>query len=138
MSLQPMSIVVPLHDIGGDNRQVWALKAPSDANGGGLTILSAEAVSSTTIANSSGVGGTTFTLALHKYSNAGTPAVNGTIAAPIGGTAVGWTANVPQAFTIDTNYAFLDAGERLAIQYNEVNAGNPVAAQVLIVYAVGR
>ncbi len=129
---------VTFGDVGADNRQVFALCAPSDAEGGGITILSARAVSSTTIANSLGVGGTTYTLALHRYSGAATPAVNGTIAAPIGGTAVGWTAGKPIAFTVDNAYAFLDAGEWLVVQYNEVNSGNPVWAQVDITYALGR
>lgn len=138
MAFQPLLVTIPLHDIGGDNRQVFAVKAPTDAQGGGITLVHAEAISSTSIANSVGVGGTTFTLALHKYSSAGTPAVNGTIAAAVGGTAQGWTANVPRVFSIDEDYAFLDAGEYLVIQYNEVNAGNPVAGQVHLTFQVGR
>ena len=84
--------------------------------------------------------GTTFTLALHKYTNAGTPAVYGTIAAAIGGTAVGWGAGVPNAFTITTSGStnYLSAGEYLVLQYNEINAGNPTNATVCIRYILGR
>jgi len=129
-----------LGDPGGDNKQLFLLRAPSAAFGGGLTILSGEAVQGAAAALSQGVGGTTFTLALHKYTNAGTPAVYGTIAAAIGGTAVGWGAGVPNAFTITTSGStnYLSAGEWLVCQYNEINAGNPVNATICIRYILGR
>lgn len=132
----PVTVNIP--DLGADNRQFYAVKAPLDANGGGLTLLEAYAVPSTTVTNSLGVGGTTFTLALHRYSSAGTPAVNGTIAAAVGGTAQGWTAGVRRDFTIDEDYAFIDAGEYVVVQYNEINAGNPVACQVHLLFAQGK
>jgi hypothetical protein len=127
-------------DPGGDNKQLFLLRAPSAAFGGGITILSGEAVQGAAAALSQGVGGTTFTLALHKYTNAGTPAVYGTIAAAIGGTAVGWGAGVPNAFTITTSGStnYLSAGEWLVCQYNEINAGNPVNATICIRYILGR
>jgi hypothetical protein len=129
-----------LGDPGGDNKQLFLLRVPSAAFGGGLTILSGEAVQGAAAALSQGVGGTTFTLALHKYTNAGTPAVYGTIAAAIGGTAVGWGAGVPNAFTITTSGStnYLSAGEWLVCQYNEINAGNPVNATICIRYILGR
>jgi hypothetical protein len=129
-----------LGDPGGDNKQLFLLRAPSAAFGGGITILSGEAVQGAAAALSQGVGGTTFTLALHKYTNAGTPAVYGTIAAAIGGTAVGWGAGVPNAFTITTSGStnYLSAGEWLVCQYNEINAGNPVNATICIRYILGR
>ena len=129
-----------LGDPGGDNKQLFLLRAPSAAFGGGLTILSGEAVQGGTVTNSLGVGGTTFTLALHKYTNATTPAVYGTIAAAIGGTAVGWGAGVPNSFTITTSGStnYLSPGEYLVLQYNEVNAGNPTNATVCIRYILGR
>ena len=129
-----------LGDPGADNKQIYLLRAPSAAFGGGITILSGEAVQAAAVANSLGVGGTTYTLALHKYTNAGTPAVYGTIAAAIGGTAVGWGAGVPNSFTITTSGStnYLSPGEWLVLQYNEVNAGNPTNATVCIRYILGR
>ena len=129
-----------LGDPGADNKQLFLLRAPSAAYGGGITILSGEAVQAAAVANSLGVGGTTFTLALHKYTNAATPAVYGTIAASIGGTAQGWGAGVPNAFTINTSGSanYLSPGEYLVLQYNEINAGNPTNASVMIRYILGR
>ena len=125
----------------GASGQLFVMKAPSDANGGGLRILEAYATNRTTVTNSLGVGGTTFTLALHKYAAAaadrGTPVVNGTIAAAIGGTAEGWVSNAQRNFVIDDTYAFVDGGEWLVIDYAEINAGNPVGGYVNIIYAIG-
>jgi hypothetical protein len=45
-----------LGDPGGDNKQLFLLRAPSAAFGGGLTILSGEAVQGAAVANSLGVG----------------------------------------------------------------------------------
>ena len=61
-------------------------QAPSNSQGGGLTIVGGAIVGSGTV-----------TAALHTFSSAGTPALNGTIAAAVGGTL---TAGVPAAFTI--------------------------------------
>lgn len=139
MARQNFGITINLGDPGADNRQVYAFKAPTDDHGGGVRLLEASAVSTTTLALSQGVGGTTFTLGLRKYSSAGTPVVNGTVSTnTVGGTAVGWTAGVPQTFTLDDDYTFLDAGEWLVVQYNEVNSGNPVAVQVDLILANGK
>ena len=126
-------VSVPLGDPGGDNHQLYAFRAPSDAEGGGITILSAFAVNGA----ATGVG-TSFGLALHKYSSAGTPALNGTIAAEIGGTVDVWADAVPKEFTINSTYAFLDAGEWLVIQYEEYTAGNPTDGVVNIHYVMGK
>lgn len=113
------------------------LTAPTDAFGGGLTVQAVEAEVHTSVTNSLGVGGTTFTLQLLKYSSAGTPVVNGTVSTnTVGGTAVGWTAGVPQTFTLDSDYVFLDAGESLRANYAEVNAGSPTGNVVVTVHYV--
>lgn len=127
-------------DPGGDNKQIYLLRAPSNAQGGGMTILSASAVQAGSAALSHGVGGTTFTYALHKYTNATTPALYGTIAAAIGGTTEGWGAGRVKEFTIDTagSANYLSGGEWLVLQYNEVNAGNPLLNTVTIAYIQGR
>lgn len=127
------TVTVPLGDPAGDNKQIFALSAPADNLGGGITILSGYVV------NGAATGaGTSFSIALHKYSNAGTPAVNGTIAAAVGGTAAPFVAGAPQAFTIDENHRFVDAGEWVVLQYNEQTAGNPTNATAVIHYAMGR
>jgi hypothetical protein len=65
--------------------------------------------------------------------------VNGTIAAAIGGTAgTVWTEGVPQAFTIDADYAFLDAGEWLVIDYQEDAALAVVGANITVVMQMGK
>ena len=111
-----ISTIVP--DPGGDNKQIFLYQAPTNAKGGGVRLHSASAV------NGAATGaGTSFSFALHKYSNAGTPAVNGTIAPAIGGTAATiWAYAVPQAFVLDDDYTFLDAGEWLVLDYQEDNA----------------
>jgi len=130
--VKTLSISIP--DPGGDNKQLFVLQAPTDAHGGGLRILEASASNGATMN-----AGTSFSLALHKYSSAGTPAVNGTIAAAIGGTAATyWTIKIPQDFTIDDDYAFLDAGEWLVVDYQEDGSGNPTACFLTLSYLVGK
>lgn len=133
MAIDVYQVTVALGDPAGDNKQLFALQAPSDAHGGGLTIVEAG------IVNGAATGaGTSFGVALHKYSNAGTPVVNGTIAAAIGGTATPWAAGVPQTFTLDSSHVFVDAGEWVVLQYNEQSSGNPTNATAQIKYVMGR
>lgn len=120
-------------DPAGDDKQLFLLKAPENAKGGGITIVDAEIVNGATTS-----GGTTWTGALHKYSNAGTPAVNGTIAAALGGTTDYWAAGVPKAFTLDSDYVFLDAGEWLVLDYQEIATGNPTNAFLNVHYVMGK
>lgn len=124
-------VTVALGDPGGDNKQLFAFRAPSDALGGGITILAADVV------NGANTGaGTSFGLALLKYSSAGTPALNGTIAVEIGGTASPFTASVPKAFTISSG--FVDAGEWVVAQYEEYTNGNPTNGFLTIHYVMGK
>lgn len=133
MSFPVHSVNVALGDPGADNKQLFALKAPSDAKGGGVTIVGAYVV------NGAATGaGTSFSLALHRYSSAGTPALNGTIGGTIGGTGTPWAAGVPQNFTVNDSYSFLDAGEWAVLQYNEQTAGNPTNGFAVIQYVMGR
>jgi hypothetical protein len=131
MNLFPVTAIVP--DPGGDNKQIFLYRAPTDALGGGVTVHSAVAV------NGAATGaGTSFSFALHKYSAAGTPAVNGTVAAAIGGTAATiWGAGVPQEFVISSSN-FLDAGESLVLDYQEDAAGNPTNATVIVWLQMGK
>ena len=129
-----IALSIPVADPGGDDKQLFVYKAPSDLIGGGVKVVQAYAV------NGAATGaGTSFSFALHKYSNAGTPAVNGTIAAAIGGTAATiWADAVPQAFVLDDDYTFLDAGEWLVIDYQEDNASAPTNAVVNVLLEVGK
>ena len=73
----------------------------------------------------------TANVTLITMTNAGTPAVSGTIAAAVGGTA---TAGVPYAFTITDGG--VDGGEWVAAQEN--NIGTPTRAHVTVSYTMGR
>lgn len=126
------SVVIP--DPGADNKQLFIMQAPAFEKGGGVTLLEAVFV------NGAATGaGTSFSLALHKYSNAGTPAVNGTIAPAIGGTAETiWADAVPQAFVLDNDHVFLDSGEWLVLDYQEDNAAEPTNGVLNFKYVMGR
>lgn len=131
MAFDVKTLSVNIPDLGADNKQLYIMKAPSDALGGGLSILEANVV------NGAATGaGTSFGLKLHKYSAAGTPALNGTIAVEIGGTASPWADGVPKAFTISA--PFVDAGEWVVVQYEEYTNGNPTNCQLNLTYALGR
>lgn len=89
-------------------------QAPLAAHGGGIRVLSAAVIDGGTPDSS---------LALLKYSAAGTPAVNGTLAtAVIGGTASQFVADVPKAWTIDDPNSFVAAGEWIVISEGNVEA----------------
>lgn len=131
-SFDTKTLVVNLGDPGGD-KALKVLRAPSDSAGGGITIVEAYAVNHATPG-----AGTSFTLELQRFSSAGTPVVNGTIAPAIGGTAASWTDGVPKQFDIDGDYASLDAGEWLVIDYAEQGTGNPTNGYVTVHYLLGR
>ena len=126
-----VSVLIP--DPGADDKQIFIYKAPTDSLGGGARLKAAQVV------NGAATGaGTSFSFALHKYSNAGTPAVNGTIAPAIGGTAATiWADAVPQAFVIDTDYSFIDAGEYIVLDYQEDNAAAPTNCVVTLHMEMG-
>lgn len=111
----------------------YALRAPDDGVGGGISIVNAYAVNQATTS-----GTASYTLALHKWTvAAGTAALSGTIAAALGGTADHWTDDVPKAFTIAN--PFLDAGEWCLVNYAAVAGGAPTAGgAVVIQYTMGR
>lgn len=118
----------------GDSKELVVLRAPTDPLGGGLRIKWAYAVEMA----SGQTSGTAYALALHKFSAAGTPAVNGTIAAPVGGTSAPLASGVPQAFTLNDSYSFVDAGESVTVFYDEEGgATNPVEASVVIGWEPG-
>ena len=126
-----VSLIVP--DPGGDNKQIYIYRAPTDALGGGVRLMAATAV------NGAATGaGTSFSFALHKFSNAASPAVNGTIAAAIGGTAATiWADATPQEFVIDSDYSFINAGEYVVLDYQEDNASAPTNCGVTLNLQMG-
>lgn len=136
------AVVLPLSIISAPTADdtVLVMKAPRDAIGGGITIVGADAVNAATTSGTVG-----FALSLLKYSTAGTPALNGTVAAAIGGTAAAsftdaathWTADVPKAFTLGADL-FMDAGEWLALVYDTTNAGTPTSGAITLYYQMGR
>lgn len=129
--MNQFTVSMPIPDPGGDNKQLFLYKAPSDGKGGGARVLEASAVNGATLN-----AGTSFSYQLLKYTAAGV--LNGTITAAIGGTAATpWTAGVPQAFVVDSSQAFLDAGEWLVLDYQEDAAGNPTNSTISVSMALG-
>lgn len=119
-----------------DASLVYLFKAPSAANGGGLTIVGADAITTQTDQGA----GTAFALQLLKYSSAGTPAVNGTIStALIGGTANPLANGVPQAWTLSSTDCKVSAGEWVVVKYTEQGAAtNPANCTVTVRYLMGK
>lgn len=101
--------------------------APSDAEGGGITVLGAWVISGTT----------TSSVQLLKMSSAGTPVLNGTIGAAVGGTADAFTDQCPKPMTISSTYQFVDAGEWVAVKEGNVQAMD-AAAIVAVQYVMGK
>lgn len=126
-------VTVPIADPGGDNKKIFLYQAPTDSLGGGVRLQAAKAVNMASFAGA----GTTFTYQLLKYSSAATPAVNGTVS-DILGSATPWSSGVPQAFTVDSDYSFLDAGEWLVLDYQELTNGNPTLSSVVLHLQVGK
>ena len=122
-------VSIPIGDPGGDDKQLFLFKAPAFAKGGGITVIGGAVVNGAAL-----TAGTVFTAALHKYSSAGTPAVNGTIAPAIG--ASGWADAVPIPFVVTDT--FLDSGEWLVLDYQEIGSGNPTNCFVEIHYVMGK
>lgn len=117
----------------GDDVTGHVMVAPSDAHGGGVTILAAYGV------NGAATGaGTGFSLQLENWDTGGTAikSSGGTIAAAIGGTADVWAADTPKSFTISN--AFVDAGEWVVVRKNETNSSDPTRGYVVIHYVLGR
>lgn len=101
-------------------------KVPTDAEGGGITILSAEVCQG---------GSTNSSLILVTLDSTGTT-VNGTITTTaVGGTASPFAANTPKAWTITT--PFVDAGYYVGLKEGNVAAAN-AACLVSIKYLMGK
>jgi hypothetical protein len=132
MSQETFIVTIPISASPAANQ--FALRAPADGEGGGITIVNAYAINQATTS-----GTATYTLALHKWSAAATAVLSGTIAAAIGGTADHWTDDAPKEFTLNSAHQFLDAGEWAVINYAAVAGGAPTAGGAVVVqYQMGR
>lgn len=110
------------------------LRAPDNADGGGLTIEYAYAINAAATTS-----GTAHSLQLENWSTGGTAikaGASGTIAAAIGGTADVFAASTPKAFTVD--YPFVDAGEWVVLRKTETNSSDPTRGSVVIGYRMGK
>lgn len=103
-------------------------KTPTDALGGGITLLEASVVQ----------GGTTSSaLRLVTTGSAGTAASGTITTSAVGGSGTAFAINTPKNFTIPAANAFVDANTWLAIKEANVQACNTVCI-VSIKYAMGR
>lgn len=111
-------------------------KAPSNTNGGGITLLAAEVIPAT----STGVG-TAWAVALVNGGTLGT-VLGGTIAAKVGGTAAAsnFAANTIYPFTIVTtsNINMLAAGEYLALKITQEGVTDVPDGVMIVQYLNGR
>ena len=107
---------------------VLIAKAPTDALGGGITVLDAFVMSPDTIAT-----GSAPTVRILRYSSGAV--VEGTIGSQTAGTG-GWTAGTPKTFTISD--PFVDAGEYIAIEFagTAANAGTAYTQGIHLVGAI--
>lgn len=112
-NVKSVSLVIDA-DPGGDGEIFYLMKAPR-----AITVVSAYMV-----AEQSQNAGTAVTLALQNWGTNGT-AVEGTVAAAIGGTAVAsrLTARTPSAATVTASQDNIDSGEWLVVAYGEQGAG---------------
>lgn len=117
---------------------VTVYRAPSDANGGGVTLVDAYAV------NHAATSGTaSFTLQLIKGGTAYAFAANGTASGVLAGTAASgtashWADQTAKQFALNTDYCFLDAGEQLAVDYTALNGGAHTRGYLCLHFIQGR
>lgn len=124
-NIQTVSWVI--NDPAATNKQIFLMRAPV-----ALEITGARA-----IAQNAGGAGTASSYALHIYSTASTPALAGTVAAAVGGTASAtrFAAGVPQTYTISEGT--LAAGQWLVCQYDETNDNTEVNVTIHVDYVLG-
>ena len=127
--LDANSIVLDLQDKDGDDLLEFRV---SDI-GGAITITEAWAVNHATTS-----GNTSFTVALIRYSSAGTPAVLGTVAAAVGGTSDHWQTNVPKRLVIDDSHDVLNSHEWLALRQTSQNNGTATFGKVVVHFVGGK
>ncbi len=119
----------------GDDVTMHLMKAPSESDGGGITLLGA-----TFVNGAATNAGTAFALQLENWGTAGNAIKTGAAGTidSIGGTADVFAADTPKAFSVSGATAFLDAGEYLVLRKNEENSSDPTRGSLIIEYAMGR
>ena len=127
-----LSIPLPdtANDWQGDTKIANLFRAPTAANGGGITIL--EAYFTNQAADGAGTASKLF---LYNYGTPGT-AVSGTIGSA-GGTADPWAAGVPKAFTLTAAQQLIDAGEWVVLSKDEENSSDFTRGILTIHYIMG-
>ncbi len=91
-----------------------------------LTVVGCYATVTTTIASD---GTNFFAVSLKNGSDV--------VGAAVGGVDTAWTALTPKSMTIDETYSYVDAGDVLAVFYNEDGTGTFTQLTVQIDYLVG-
>lgn len=137
-SLDPKAVTMALPDGAtgwqGDDVTGHIFRAPSNAHGGGLTLLGAWLV------NGAAHGaGTAAAVSLENWGTAGNAikaGAAGTIAAAIGGTADFFAADTPKAFTI--SLPFIDAGEWIVARKTEENSADFTRGAISLQYVMGK
>jgi hypothetical protein len=118
-------------DPGGTDEIFYLLKAPR--------ALTVEAVY--VVAEQTQNAGTAVTLRVENWGTAGT-AVEGTVHAAVGGTAVGatLTARTPAAATITRSQNYFEQGDFMVVRYAELGAGWIAADRfhISVHYVIGR
>lgn len=130
MSYDVHSITFPLPATGADDDVLVYKHA---ATGGKITILDCYVTNAATTSSTP-----SFTIELHRYSSAGTPVLQGTAGASVGGTGDHWTADVPKSLTLDSTYKVVDEGECLVLSYAEVDGGTHTKGYATIHYVMGK
>ena len=117
-------------EVGALNNGVAPLfPAPSDALGGGITVVKAYVVQG-------GSGSASMSLVKGTLAG-GTFTANGTLSAAVIGTATTWTAGVVQEFSLVAASCFIDAGEWVGLKENN-NAAGATNTRCTVLYQMGR
>ncbi len=101
--------------------------------GGAITITEAWVINHADTSSN-----TSFTVELIRYSNAGTPAVLGTVAPAVGGTGDHWKTNVPKQMTINDAHDVLNTHEWLAVRQTSQNNGTATLGKVIVHFVGGK
>lgn len=128
-SIDPMILLVPLPAVGG----TAFVRIPSGSLGGGHTVGSVILTNGATTSGGNGV-----TVDVLKATG-GTPAISGTIAAGLAGTADHFTAGVAKITTPSAANAKVSANEWIAVKTTQVGTGvitAPAYAQITLVRGV--
>lgn len=127
--LDANTLVIDLQDKDGDD----VLEFRASDIGGAVTITEAWAVNHADTSDN-----TSFTVALIRYSNGGTPAVLGTVAPAVGGTADHWQTNVPKQLTINDQHDVLNTHEWLALRQTSQNNGTATFGKIIVHFVGGK